>query len=225
MLKTLHCLCWLLAMTVLSNNAYVENFAFKSMEEVSRKLQSILRTKEPGKVLIAFDVDMTLTQPDHPATYYPALKKHWKIYQEIMSGLTSEQKDLVLTLTLYLPQRLVEDLIPKLVETLKSEGPKVIAFTNSLSGCWEDSTHKHIFARRDTLLSMGIDFAGQFPDVISFINFPIYTNGYPIFYHGILSANGQYQGVGKGPVLGAFLQHVEDLKGHPFDSGYYYSYR
>ena len=50
------------------------------------------------------------------------------------------------------------------------------------------------------------------------IAFEKYADGYPMFYHGILCANGENNGIGKGKVLVAFLSECSpkicDHKSH-----------
>ncbi len=200
----------------------------KSIHEVHAKVDEILKTQKPEDVLVALDIDMTLTQPDHPATYYPALKKYYKVFKNIFKNLSEAQKDVALTLTTSLPQRLVEKDSPKIVKDMQTKGVHVIAFTATLSGSWKDSKNKTIFKRRDKLQTMGFDFSfsgrvvlyENWPKnvdgcpiryhgrVVTYMDFPKYVDGYPMFYHGVLCSNGENSGIGKGKVLEAFLEHA-----------------
>jgi hypothetical protein len=183
----------------------------QTIQQIQIKIEDLLKDHNPENILVAFDIDMTLTQPDHPALYYPALKKHLALYQKILAPLTPEQKDLAITLTTQMvPQRLIESQTPKTVQALQQKGIKVIALTASLTGKFDGFKDKMIFLRRDQLQKLGIDFTkslSKWTSVISFMDFPQYTGWYPMFYHGVLSSNGEKH-ISKGQVLGALLQHV-----------------
>jgi hypothetical protein len=177
-----------------------------AIQEVQAKVDEILKTQKPEEILVVYDVDMTLTQPDHPATYYPVIKKYTHALKDIFKALTPAQRDVALTLTSRLPQRLIEKDSPKIVRNMQAKGVQVIAFTASLSGSWKDHKTKTIFNRRDKLQALGFNFS--FPGrVVSYMDFAKYVDGYPMLYHGVLCANGE-NGDGKGKVLEAFLKQV-----------------
>ncbi len=67
-----------------------------TMRDVKFKVEEALQKTKPEDVLVAFDIDMTLTQPDHPAVYYPTIIKYRKTYKEITEPLSNEQHDLLL---------------------------------------------------------------------------------------------------------------------------------
>lgn len=176
-----------------------------SIHEVQAKIDEILKIQKAEDVLVVYDVDMTLTQPDHPATYYPVIKKYAHVLKNIFKTLTPAQRDVALTLTSRLPQRLIEKDSPKIVRDMQAKGVHVIAFTASLSGSWKDYKTKTIFNRRDKLQALGFNFS--FPGrVVSYMDFAKYVDGYPMLYHGVLCANGDNGG--KGKVLEAFLKQV-----------------
>lgn len=191
----------------------------KSIHEVQTKVSEILKTENPENVLVVFDIDMTLTQPDHPATFYPNLKKHQNVMKNIRDELAPEQRDYLATSTLQLPQRLIEKDSPKIIKSMQAKGIKVIALTATLTGSWKDSENKIIFKRKDDLQALGFDFSFQ-GRVVSYTNFPLYADGYPTLYHGILCSNGEESGVGKGKVLSAFLRQVGTTKGGAYRTGY-----
>lgn len=45
------------------------------------------------------------------------------------------------------------------------------------------------------------------------MNFPKHVDGFPMLYHGVLCANGENNGIGKGRVLEAFLVQIQATKG------------
>lgn len=190
-----------------------------SIHDVKANVEEILKTEKAEDVLVVFDVDMTLTQPDHPATYYPALKKYYESFKNVTKNLTHSQRDIALTLTTKLPQRLIENDSPMVVKAMQDKGISVIAFTASLTGHRNDHVNKTIFKRRDKLQSLGFNFS--FPGrVVSYMDFPIYNGGYPTLYHGVLCSNGEGNEIGKGKVLSAFLRQIGMQKGKPYGSGY-----
>ena len=187
----------------------------RSINEVQAKVNEILKIQKAEEVLVVFDVDMTLTQPDHPATYYPAIKKYQHSLKTIFSDLTPDQQDMALTLTTKSPQLLIEKDSPKIVKAMQDKGVKVIALTESLSGHRDDHKNKTVFKRRDKLQSLGFDFSFspivdvyqsviRFDKEYDYQSVPLYAMGYPIFYHGVLCANGE-NNIGKGNALSLFL--------------------
>ncbi len=191
----------------------------KSIHEVQAKVEEVLKTQASEDVLVVFDIDFTLTQPNHLATYYPSIKKHHQVLETIFKNLTSAQRDMSLTLTTNLPQRLIEKDSPKVVKAMQDKGIKVIALTATLTGSWKDSKNKIIFKRTDALRNFGFNFSFQ-GRVVPYMNFPKHADGYPTLYHGVLCSNGENNGIGKGKVLSAFLQQVGMTKGVPYGSGY-----
>jgi hypothetical protein len=142
--------------------------------------------------------------------YYPNLKKYLDVYKKVLSQLTPEQKDLAATLTTQIiPQKYVERETPGIVKALQQKGVKTMALTSSLAGEISGFPKKMIILRRDQLQRMGIDFTNTFKDfskAITFTDFKKYAGGYPMFYHGILSTNGE--GDAPGDILIAFLTHI-----------------
>ena len=186
----------MMALTYIKYPAQAEIMSIKTIKEVDNIIENLLKNQKPENILLAFDVDMTLIQPDHPAVYYPAIKKYMDVYKLILGHLTPAQKDLVATLTTQIvPQKLVEKDAPKIIKNIQNKDVKVIAITSSLAGKVENFRNKMIFIRRDQLQKM------------TFQHFKEYASGYPMFYHGILSTNGEGD-VSKGSLLTALLSHV-----------------
>jgi hypothetical protein len=99
---------------------------------------------------------MVLTQPDHPAVYYPTLMKYAKVYKKILGSLSAEQKDFANTLTTQnYPQKFVEEETPEVVKRIEEKGIKVIAFTATLTGKFNNTKDKIIALRRDILQKKG----------------------------------------------------------------------
>lgn len=195
-----------------TEGVHAEIFTAKTMKEIKAKIDEIQKDYGSEDILVAFDIDMTLTQPAHPAVYYPAIRKYVEVYKEILGRLSSEQKDLVSTLvTQTVPQKIVDKEAPQIVRGIQHQGIRTIALTSSLSGRFKGlSAEKIIFVRRDQLQKIGFDFTKSFKGFVrvkEFLDFEKFAGAYPIFYHGILSTNGE-EGTSKGDVLVAFLRHV-----------------
>ena len=191
-----------------------------SIHDVKIHIDNILETKKPEDVLVVFDVDMTLIQPNHPATYLPTLKKYRIIFQNITQKLTNLQRDNLLTLTTKIPQQLIENNSPAVVKYLQNRKVNVIGFTASLTGHRDDHINKPIFKFRDMLRSFGFNFSFPHRTVVSYMSFPKHNNGYPIFYHGVLCSNGENNSISKGKIFSAFLRQVGRRKAEPYGSGY-----
>lgn len=199
------------SLLISSPTVHAEIIAAKTMQDVQSTVESLLKNHKPEDILVAFDIDMTLTQPNHSAVFYPALRKYADLYKEILGKLPPVTKDLASTLTTQiLPQKLVEKTTPKMIRQLEQEGFKLIALTSSLAGHIHGYRDKMVVIRRDQLQRMGIDFTKSFKNyclVSAFQNFKPYAGYFPTFFHGILSTNGE-KGASKGEVLVAFLKHV-----------------
>lgn len=184
-----------------------------AMEEVRQYIDHYLQ--EAANTLVAFDIDMTLTAPQHPACYYPNMRQHRvaigrnMLLQRVFSCISKTEEDKVLTLGTQLPsQQLIETDTPALITSLQQSEVKTIAFTASLSGGVEGLGN--LKERRfEGLKQVGIDFSKTFPyqDIV-FSEFPMHNNHHPIYHQGILYANGGNGANNKGAVLAAFLKKI-----------------
>ncbi len=189
---------------------YAEIFPLHNMQEMVSKVDEALKLYEAKDLLVAFDIDMTLTQPDHPATYIPAMYEHINEYKKIILDLDELKKDMCFMLTMFLPQRLVDEKTPQIIAALKEKDLKMIAFTSSCSGKIRNQPRLETF-RYDVLKGLGIDFEDSFvdyPDLL-FTEHEPYRGHYPSFYRGLLCANGERNFTSKGPVLLSFLRSVK----------------
>jgi hypothetical protein len=195
-------------MSLNSTNIQAEIMAASHMKVVQDKVQSVLETNKPEDVLTAIDIDMTLLCFEHPAVYYPALKKYAQIYKSIMATLTNLEKDIANTLLVNnIPLKLVEEESPEIIKGLQDQGIKLIAFTATLVGCHSESKDNTIILRSQQLANFGIQFSDVFTN-ITFSNFEMYAGSFPMFKQGILSSNGEGD-VSKGQVLIAFLTYLK----------------
>jgi hypothetical protein len=173
------------------------------------KIDQLISGVDARDVLVCFDIDMTLTQPDHPAVYVPNILKYSPIYKQIFQGLPPQIKDCVATLsTQTVPQKLVEEKSIQFIDALQKKGVRVIAFTATLTGEIEAQglTKPMEDLRFETLSQFDLHFENAFPqNEIILENIPLYHNHYPIFFKGILSSNGEGGPHNKGSVLISFL--------------------
>ncbi len=189
-----------------------EIISASTLQDVQLKIEKMLSREKAEDIMVVFDLDETLVMYDHPAATSFALKKYAEIYKEIMSSLTPLEKDFALTiLTQEIPQKLIDKKKPQIIKSLQKKDIKIIALTSLLVNISKNSKKKAIFEKRDQLQKKGIDFTASLRGmtrVVPFFDFPQYGGQCPLFYHGILTSNGRYNGIGKGAVLGAFLTHI-----------------
>ncbi len=213
------------------------------MLDASKKMDELLLQHTANDCLVAFDIDMTLLQPDHPAVYYPNLRKHVDVYKAIMATLSPAERDRKATLTVQiLPQRLVEQDTPAIVRSIQAKGVPTLAFTASLGGpllpfaVCHSAAYIPVFddlpslestplvgipqkvaaktleaLRFEILKSFDFDFDGVFKtDSMIFDEIPAHNHQHPLFFKGILCANGeQGKGSDKGSVLVAFIKRLQ----------------
>lgn len=181
----------------------------KSMKHVEHLITELLKSYHPDELFVVFDIDMTLIQPDHPALYYPALMKYVKHYKSILGNVTPENRDWISTwAALQFPQRLVETDTSKIIKNIQALRIPTIAFTASLSGPLKTGHPKAINLRYQQLKEKGLIFGAD--REMTFSEFPPFANSHPMFYKGILSANGE-KNTSKGTVFCAFLKSIMSM--------------
>jgi hypothetical protein len=189
----------------------------KTMHAVKQHIDSLLEQQLPHELFVAFDIDMTITQPDHPAVYYPNLRAHRALYTQLMSTLSPAERDRKVTLSIQLlPQRLVEPETPRIIKEIQQTGIQTIAFTASLAGPLffnptPTQAPQHIEALRfEWLKKFNIDFAQFSTEDFVLDEIPAHNDQCPVFFKGILCANGeQGKDSSKGDVLIAFLKKMD----------------
>ena len=185
----------------------------QSLADVTNIIETLLTSYDAKDILVIFDIDMTLTQPVQKAVCSPALKKYISLYRRIMSSLTPEQYDMSSTLLTYLfPQKTVEKDTTHIIKHIQAMAVPCIALTSTLTGdlCFKGGIRFE--KERFTKLSsegIGINFENSFDTKeIIFTEIPLYNGNHPVFYHGILSSNGERGKNRKESVLSAFLRRV-----------------
>lgn len=164
---------------------------------------------ETSAALVAFDVDMTLTVPRHPACHHPNMKMHQAALEHLLKPLSEVEEDKTLTLATQAPgQQLAEKDTPVVVKTLQNQGITTIAFTASLTGALEGLGHLQERRFQDLqALSMNFQSAFTFQELL-LDELPANNHNHPAYHQGILYANGGRRASNKGAVLVAFLQRA-----------------
>lgn len=178
--------------------------SFNRIRDVGAYIAAQTASYKTEDVLCLFDLDMTLTQPDHPAAYMPNLKKHLDIYRSIQARYPKLDTCLTFCFNFLLPQRLTDSDIPSVLASLKM---KTIAFTATVTG---DFLGTRMEVRRyEDLKQLGLSFERAFPQSEVILNAcPRYRGYYPTYYKGILFSNSERGNTTKGTVLCAFLEAV-----------------
>lgn len=155
--------------------------------------------------LITFDVDSTLIMSndvmanfEFPSVWF-AIRALLK-YPELIWNKNSIEP--ILSVVFEQAERFVFDPdIVRIIQQLQKQSCKTVALTMMWNGAY--GYIKNMPEWRASMLNkFGINFDGQFPDT-EFKSLPMDRDLYPCIYKGILCTNN----VGKGKVLGAFLDH------------------
>lgn len=164
--------------------------------------------KHTNKVLICFDVDFTLWVGTHPAANLSTIKKYSVDFRHLFDGTSQLQRERIYNLaTRACEQELVEANAPFIIKRIQNKGFRTIAFTAALCGPIAD-LRRHELWRFQKLRSLGVDFSQSFPLIPErfLVTIPRYNNNYPVFYRGLLCANGERAHNGKAEALFAFLK-------------------
>jgi Protein of unknown function (DUF2608) len=196
--------------TVLNAKNGSEAFRSNDIKLAESKVEEFLHTFRPEDILVLFDVDETLTQPNHPAFFASNMQKFSNKSKEQSLQINSATKDLMLNIALVsYPWRMVDQRFPAFINHLKHKNIKSIAITASLTGKI-GGVEKVEEWRFNRLKEFGIDFSYSFAqEQITLEEIPLYLGSHPAFYHGILCTNGENGSkFNKGHALAAFLQRV-----------------
>ena len=164
---------------------------------------------EAPTALAAFDVDMTLTVPQHPACHYPNMKKHYTVLKKLLEPLSEVEEDRTQTLAIQAPgQQLAEANTPAIIKAIQQQGVTTMAFTASLTG---DLVGLGDLKERrfQDLQALDMDFRAAFTfQELLLHEIPAHNDNHPAYHQGILYANSSRGASNKGAVLVAFLQRV-----------------
>ena len=180
--------------------------SFDRMSDVGSYVLKKVSPYDPKDVLCAFDIDLTLIQPEQPACFVPNLRKHLKIYRNIVRQYPKLDPSIAFFYTFEEPQRVVDTAIYAVLEQLKNI-PK-IAFTATPTGPFEDIKRLEVM-RYQQLLEKQLVFECNSPeDDFVLEECPLHRGNQPAFYKGVLCSNSENGTTTKGSVLCAFLRKL-----------------
>lgn len=182
----------------------------KTVETLSDLL---LGSTEGESVLYVWDADLTLCRPKGLR-----IRDHAAALQEVMTRLSPEEKDNFQATVAAFPMSLVNAGIPGIIDALNELGTRSIVLTARLAGKAPSSFDNSISMEELTYLQLkklGINLAEDFGgECEREVDSPLYHGHKPVFYKGVLVANGEYGAVcSKGDVLVKFLKGVVTLPG------------
>jgi hypothetical protein len=179
------------------------------MSEVNDRVAEIAQTVSPRDIWVIYDIDMTLTKPENPATELVNLQRHHQVLGEVFAETTQDQRELAkyLAVGLY-PCKTGEKKAAKRVGELQKLGVTSFALTSAKSGnitLW-DSPQPIYEIRPRVLNALGIHFEKAFPfETLSLRKFSADGGSFPIYHRGVICANEKP----KGAVLCAFLDEIK----------------
>lgn len=181
--------------------------SYDRMSEVGGYILKKIKSYNPENVLCAFDIDLTLIQPDHPACYVPNIRKHLKIYRNIEFQYPKLDTSIPFSYTFLEPQHVVDTDIYILLEQLKAVHK--IAFTATLTGEFQNIGRLEVI-RYQQLWEKQLQFQSDFKGEDFVLDAcPSYRNNKPAFYKGVLCSNSENGTTTKGDVLCAFLKKIQ----------------
>ncbi len=179
---------------------------FDRMCDVETYLKKRISKYSLDDILCAFDIDLTMLQPEHPAFYVPNVKKYIKIYRSIVKEYPNLDLTLPFLYSFLIPQRLVDEGIYDVLKSL--EGTKKIAFTATFSGHYLDFQRLEVL-RYEQLKAKKLSFEGNFENEDFVLDECVpYRSNFPCFYKGVLCSNSEQGPTTKGGALCAFLRKV-----------------
>jgi len=184
--------------------------AFFSIDRIE-DVQNIIDQNAPdiSSTLIIFDIDLTLTSANDPASYLIGKEPYQSIFKKRIASLSPLVLDRTFLFGIVTgEQHLLDEKSIDIVLDLQRKGFKVMGFTALLSGDVDELGNIESW-RSQVLDNFGINFRHVFPierKVLDF--FPLHNGNYPVYHEGILYANGEGK---KGTVLVNFLHEVDTL--------------
>ena len=176
------------------------------IQEVSAFLRAKMEQWREDEILLAFDIDLTLLQPEHPACYVPNIRKYLSVYRSIEKQYPKMNPSIPLTFVFFEPQHLVDAGIYPLLQDTKNI--RKIALTATPSGEFPQLGRLEKL-RYQQLVEKQISFEEYFAedDVLLEECLP-YRGNKPCFYKGVLCSNCEGGATTKGDALCAFLKHI-----------------
>ena len=192
---------WIVISLLCSQLLYSEIKEIHQLNEMEQMLPESLTDSD----WILFDIDHTLTIPDHPALQLNSLKQFKCNYKERYAQLSKEEKQLIYMLIItHAHSRLTEPDVPHLIERLSNTEATIFGFTGA--GTYVIPTIGEIpFWRSCELERLGIHFSSAIKR-LEFLDFTPFRGSYPLFMNGVLYTNSIFS---KGEVLTAFMEKTQ----------------
>jgi len=182
------------------------------MDEVSQHFKRSAAEIDAQYIFGVFDVDLVLFTPGFAALQAPNVQNYSDILHNMLANLNNQQQDILANLLASetLPV-LIDQQDPKIIKKIEEQGVKLIALTTLLTGAVDNIPNYEVW-RYLSLKDLDIDFSKSFPGFkeLRFTDVPRYCGRYPVFYQGVLNANGAGRVIdSKGDILIKFLQKVK----------------
>jgi hypothetical protein len=182
---------------------------FSSMTRLSniKEVRNVAHSfcAEDPQALIAFDLDLTLLQPNCPAVSLAIIKKYQDILASLLEPLSIEQREELFNLMLGTGEcRPMEPDTGETFSLFKQTFKYVIGLTASLTGRVGPYARFEVL-RQHQCQTLGFDFSLVTSESEFCLDLPLFRLSPPLYYRGILFANGERQPSGKGDVLTTFL--------------------
>lgn len=173
----------------------------QDIREVTPQLQDLASSDD----LVLFDIDYTCTRPEHLDQDFMALQQgNEGLFSQGLAQLKKEEQEL-LPILLHVPNRLIDDAVPGVVDGLKGRGVRVLGFTAVDTSVAPDGGEVPSW-RHDELQRLGIVFSSVMgKQRVEFAEFPSFRGTYPLYDRGILYTNVHPS---KGDVLSVFLKTI-----------------
>lgn len=190
---------------VLSSQLVGETKKIDNLNEI----KNFISTPSSHTDWVIFDIDYTLTIPEHPALQMPLIKQNKQRFKEEFAKYTKEEQKLIPGLiALKEPRKLIDQETSLLIKDLQNSGTCVFGFTALDTTISPEVGHIPSWRTKE-LKDLGISFEQSAPlphKRIDFFQFPAFRGAYPLYQDGILYSNVIPS---KGEVLTAFLDVVE----------------
>jgi hypothetical protein len=178
------------------------------MKYVKPVILNLLERYDPKTLLVAFDVDLTLIEPQNPVFHNINFKRYIHIFHDFFKNFSDSEKECIFVRALLdTPHKIIDESSPEFIRFLRQNNVTTIALTAMLTG---NIDGKYIQEYRfDHLTSFGLTFDNHFShEAHIFEHLPSNNDTHPAFYKGILFSNGEQGSAHKGHTMVAFLEKM-----------------
>lgn len=180
-----------------------------TIQDVESNTLAISKPYRGEDVLVLFDIDYTLLLPKNPAFQVANRIRYREKLKPLFQNLNPDEATMLINLMANYPSELVDAKAPSFIEKLQKQNIKVIACTGSMTGQLLGDERCEVL-RFEALKKQGIDLSRAFPAYpeLELSNLQGFLKRSPVFYKGILFANGLKDKACKGEALVEFLKRV-----------------